>query len=90
MALLVPTRSTSESFPSVVPLSFLQIPIWEALSKSVPMDKLYELFRVLLKISDEEIGAFLDTQLNQLYQKGVLIREDETPQPSAPSCVSND
>ena len=61
VALLVPTRSTSESFPDVVPLSFLQIPIWEGLSRSVPMEKLYELFRILLKKSDEEIAAYVAT-----------------------------
>ena len=85
VALLVPTRSASEQFPEVVPLSFLQIAIWEGMSKPLPMEKLYLAFQMLLKKPEDETRAFVDAQLDTLYQKGVLIPNDACAASPSPS-----
>ena len=75
--LLIPTRAAASSCKEIIQLKLLQTMGWELLSAGRPVDEVYKMFSIFTKKPEEENRRMVDTFLENLYEKGFLIKEED-------------
>ncbi|MBO4848192.1 MAG: hypothetical protein J5586_03465 [Clostridia bacterium] len=75
--LLVPTRAASESCPHIQKVGLLLYSAIELLERGEPIEKIYQMYQILTKKSDEEVRELVDGQLETLREKGFLVAAED-------------
>ncbi len=83
VSFLTPTRKEMNNCSAIMPLNFFNSIIWQMLSNNKPIDEIYDAFQKLLgssknnKMNDDRIRILVDKNLNEMVEKGYVIRTEE-------------
>jgi|GEM_PF-5979965 len=75
--LLIPNREASLSCPYVQRISIMAAAAIENIEKGLPVEKTYEMYRILSKQPENVVREKIDAMLHAFYEKGFLIRVED-------------
>ncbi len=76
--LLVPNREASENCKEIMQLKLTGAITWELIENGRTIEDIYQLYRVLSKKDPEVVQKRVDSFLDDLCEKGFLIRVEKS------------